>query len=240
MNLINIRLTCKLSLIALGLSYGLITTHADTLALYTFDSGSSVSTDTNVFSNAGSFTVGNALVGSSAGIDSVTQTAFAQSSITPDSATLAISAGSYFSFTLTPEAGYALNLSALIFDTVYNGSLSSGVLTANYFVRSSLDGFSTNIATPIAQLYAPSSSSSFTLREIDLSSNSSYQGIVSTIEFRIYVYDNSTSPDRIIRLDNVTLNGATPAIPEPSFFVGLVGCCSLLASIMMRHRHCNR
>src|SRR5688572_21521798 len=51
----------------------------------------------------------------------------------------AIAANDYYSFTVTPSAGFALNLSSLAFD------LTRGVTSTEVFVRTSIDSFGTTI-----------------------------------------------------------------------------------------------
>ncbi len=82
----------------------------------------------------------------------------------------------YFSFSLAPNSGYQLNLINLI----YTGQ-SSGTGPRIFALRSSLDGFSTNIGMP--------TESGGT---IDLS-DVKYQNLTNSIEFRLYGWGASSS-----------------------------------------------
>jgi hypothetical protein len=153
-------------------------------------------------------------------------------SVTPASESLAVSGNSYFSFTLTPTSGYVINPSSLTFSTVFNGTDGAAAVSANYFVRSSLDGFSANIGSTLTENYQ--TGSVFTLQAVDLSGGA-YQSIVGTVEFRIYVYDSSAANGRYVRVDNVTLTGAaTSAIPEPSTAGLMLGGLALSATLVNR------
>ncbi|MFA6961342.1 MAG: hypothetical protein WC205_11375 [Opitutaceae bacterium] len=216
---------------ALALCAVLPSAHAATLAEYLFDSGSALSTDTDVNSVAGSFTVSSAF-GASGGIGAATGSAFTLASVTPASESLAVSGNSYFSFTLTPTSGYVINPSILTFSTVFNGTDGAAAVSANYFVRSSLDGFSANIGSTFTENYQ--TGSVFTLQTVDLSGGA-YQSIVGTVEFRIYVYDSSAANGRYVRVDNVTLTGAaTSAIPEPVTASLMLGGLALLGVFAAR------
>jgi hypothetical protein len=109
--------------------------------------------------------------------------------------------GNYFAFTVTANSGHHLDLSSLIFDArgAGNGGPPSG-----FQLRSSLDGFTANIASGSLSGSWGSSGS------LNLS-GSAFQNL-STITFRIYGVDNNNNGD--IQIDNVILDGV--AAPEPA------------------------
>ncbi|SFE12071.1 beta strand repeat-containing protein, partial [Flavobacterium phragmitis] len=82
----------------------------------------------------------------------------------------------YFEFTLTPSAGNSINFVSLVYSAQTGGSGSS---VTNFAVRSSIDGYVANIATP------GSSGGTISL------SGTSYQGITSSITFRVYAWGGS-------------------------------------------------
>ncbi|WP_289663702.1 T9SS sorting signal type C domain-containing protein [Flavobacterium panacagri] len=82
----------------------------------------------------------------------------------------------YFEFTLTPSAGNSINFVTLVYSAQTGGSGSS---VTNFAVRSSIDGYVANIATP------GSSGGTISL------SGTSYQGITSSITFRVYAWGGS-------------------------------------------------
>lgn len=120
----------------------------------------------------------------------------------------AITANDYYSFTISPTAGFALNLSSLAFD------LTRGTSTAEVFVRTSLDSFGTSI---FADNSSPTGTTISPVTSVAL--GSSYQNITAPFEVRFYFADNTTSTttNSIVnsRLDNIVLNGDLVAIPEP-------------------------
>lgn len=198
------------------------------VANYTFSGGSTASSDTDPTSSAGNVARGSGLPGG--GFSSSTSTAFARSIDTAADPATAISGNSYFTFTLTPTPG-PVNLSALTFDTLYNlaGGTTGAGPQANYFVRSSLDGFTTDIGPTFTESVQNNvGSGTATNRFVDLS-GPAFQGLTSPITFNIYIYDNSTSNDLTPRLDNIVLT------PEPtSTVVAAVGIG--LAALRRRRR----
>lgn len=124
----------------------------------------------------------------------------------------------YFTFTLDAKDGYELNFDSF----VYTGT-ASGTGPTVFALRSSLDGFATNIGSPTA-----------TGKTIDLS-DASYQGITSPIEFRLYGYAASGSTGTF-SINDYTFNGSVAAVPEPNT-LALLGAGSLL---MLANRHRTR
>ncbi|MDF3058159.1 MAG: hypothetical protein K0R17_2374 [Rariglobus sp.] len=209
---------------------------ADVLASYLFTGGSAASNDAHAQSVAGSFGFGSA--GTNWGLSTAQNNVFGRGSTTAASEALAVSAGSYFTFTLTPGslgAGNGINLSSITFDTIANSAATTaGTVSATFFVRSSLDGFSANIGSSFPQSYINTTVVNPVARSVDLSA---YQGIVSAVEFRIYVFDDSTDVNRTPRLDNVVLNGAVGAIPIPEpATTGLVLAGGLMAFVLFCRR----
>ncbi|MET0263336.1 MAG: PEP-CTERM sorting domain-containing protein [Rariglobus sp.] len=212
---------------------------ADVLANYTFSNGNTLtSTDAHSQTTAGTFGAGP--LGTNWAYSSAQNNYFARGNTTADSATAAL-AGSYFTFTLSLNAlgtGNGLNLETLTFDTLSNnaaGATAGSEVT--FFVRSSLDNFATNIGDSFNQSFNDGTAANPVARSVNLSA---YQGVTATsIEFRIYVFDNTTEVNRTPRIDNVVLNGAVvplSAIPEPSTAAALVAGFSLLAATALRRR----
>lgn len=81
----------------------------------------------------------------------------------------AVNTGKYIYFTLTPDAGYAIDFTSF----VYTGT-SSGTGPTGLTIRSSVDGYSSNIGTPAT-----------TGASISLT-GAAYQNITSPITFRVY------------------------------------------------------
>jgi PEP-CTERM motif len=135
----------------------------------------------------------------------------------------AVSTNSYFQFTVGPAAGFGLDLTTLEFDSSRGGAATP----RGWVIRSSLDGFASNLAGPTD---VPTADPIFTHYSIDLS-GSAFQDLTSPLTFRIYSYVVDPS-FQVMEYDNLTVNGAvaTAAVPEPSSLallvvggVGLVG-----------------
>ncbi len=108
----------------------------------------------------------------------------------------------YFTFTLTPNSGFKINLVSF----VYTGQASAQG-PSNFAFRSSLDGFSANIGTPTA-----------TGTTISLS-GAAYQNITSAITFRIYGWNANTGTGTF-GINDFTFNGTVVAI-APSLTANL-------------------
>jgi hypothetical protein len=100
----------------------------------------------------------------------------------------AFDANDYFEFTLTPNSGYEINFVSF----VYTGQVSTG--SPNYAFRSSVDGYTANIGTPVTAGTT-----------ISLSSGT-YQNITSAITFRFYGYGMSAA-GTTYSINDFTFNG---------------------------------
>jgi autotransporter-associated beta strand protein len=105
-----------------------------------------------------------------------------------------------FTFTLTPNSGYEIDFT----DFVFTGQ-ASGTGPASFAFRSSLDGFTGDLGTPVANGAT-----------IDLS-NPGFQGIESSIEFRLYGWGASGSGGTF-SVNNFTFNGGIA--PSGLYWVG--------------------
>ncbi|RED48778.1 T9SS type A sorting domain-containing protein [Seonamhaeicola aphaedonensis] len=88
----------------------------------------------------------------------------------------------YFEFTIVPNSGYEIDFVSFIFN-----SQPSNTGPVNISVRSSLNGYSSDIGTPVIGGVGVSTQSS-----IDLSS-ATYQDISTSITFRIYAWGGSNT-----------------------------------------------
>lgn len=111
---------------------------------------------------------------------------------------LAVTAGSYFSFTISPKASRGMGFNQLTFSAARNGASTP----AGYGVRSSIDNYTADIATANLATQNPT----WTAVVIDLSAQK-YQSLTTPVTFRIYAYgpDNTN----IVDFDDITLTGLT-------------------------------
>ncbi|HEY8965547.1 MAG TPA: hypothetical protein VIM58_03835 [Candidatus Methylacidiphilales bacterium] len=151
----------------------------------------------------------------------------------------AVAGNDYYTFTITASAGQTLNLSTLTFNIATQGGTSSGS-DATFFVRTSLDNFSTTVGS--GEVSTPSTTlSAYTPVTIDLS-GAAYQNL-STITFEIFDYNTIGNVDpltsrAIDRIQTVALTGAVvaAAVPEPSSTLLLGGSFLLFAACQVIRR----
>ena len=127
---------------------------------------------------------------------------------------------SFFQFTIVAETGYAINLLSLTFDNAYgNNNFGSG-----WVLRSSIDNFSTNIASQVVPIYYDFPG--FTSQSVALNTPE-YQGLTSPLTFRVYSF-GSVPSEAAMAYANLALNGTTSTvapIPDAIWLVssGLIG-----------------
>jgi hypothetical protein len=214
-------LICSIYTMAL-LGAAIVPASSTVLANYDFGtlSGltySRVSTDLNADSTAGNWLdgAGWTSTGSTAGNlpTSAAVTNVQTDSLSATDLAGAVAANDYFTFTLNINSGFQANLSSLTLD--YNRSSTTA---STVFVRSSADGFTLNLGNV-------TTTTTFQNLSIDLTP-AAFQGLITPIEFRVYVADSSASTSQSTRIDNVVLNGTVDAVPEPSTWAILT--CGLL------------
>jgi hypothetical protein len=130
-----------------------------------------------------------------------------------------LSTNSYFSITLTASSGDTLDVGSLSFNVGKGGNDAD---PRGYFIRSSLDNFSTDLLSVTLPAGAQTAPAPETL---DLSS--AFSGL-NTVTFDIYVFAGNEINGVFHSVDFSNLSFSTPAaIPEPSslsvFAIGLLG-----------------
>lgn len=110
--------------------------------------------------------------------------------------TAAIDLTAYFTFTLTPNSGYAIDFTSLT-----GAWQRSGTGPESYAVRSSLDGFSSNIAAGAIT----GSGSEVAMPAINLGA-AAFDNVTGPIEFRIYAW-GTTNSGGTFSVNNFTFNG---------------------------------
>lgn len=109
----------------------------------------------------------------------------------------------YLEFTLTPNIGYTLNLSSIDLNIRRSTTGSpSGSGPRTWALRSSLDGFASNITAQTLTTSAPT---------VTVNLGGIYNNLMSPITFRLYGYDvfiNSGGLNRFV-FENITVRGLT-------------------------------
>ena len=214
------------------------------VASYLFINSSAASSDSDP-STAGNFTVSiaspNGGISVTSGNGGYLKANVAGAGITGTTAqkeSAAITNGTYYSFTITPAAGTALQLTSLTFNL--GGSANSqGNFIVSAFLRTSVDNFSANTGTITSGSYSvPNDGNAHfnsTGTNIDLSGLSSIAG---TTTLEIYSYINTSNSGGVYaRINNVMLNATTIPIPEPSTYaLGLGAFTGLFAFSRRRKR----
>src|SRR5262249_43499998 len=125
---------------------------------------------------------------------------------TPDQ-TSAVNTGTYWGFTVTPNAGFRMNFTSFTFD----GARGGDATPRTWYLNSSVAGFSVNSA--IASADVPTVRPTLTNFTVDLS-GAQFQGLINPVEFRMYV--STPTNGQSLEFDNVTLLGTVTAVPEPT------------------------
>lgn len=219
----------KTLLTALTCSAGLtLSASAATIASYDFLTDTS-SSDAEANSTANDFAATGTAFGAAA------RSSGSLNFFTRDGVT-AFSAADYVGFTVDIDTGYELDLSALAFG--YNANKANNAVadgnTATYSVRTSADGFTSDLAgTYSANPDVVNTSGDATeTASFDLS-GAAFQDLTGTFEVRIYSVLSVSSFEFINRYDDVLLTGDTALVPEPGS-LALLGLGGLL--IVRRRR----
>jgi hypothetical protein len=105
----------------------------------------------------------------------------------------ALDAGKYIEFTATPASNYSLQLTAVAFET-----LRTAAGATNYTLRSSLDGFSSDLG---------SGTVTTTQSAVLVSLPSSFVNLSGAVSFRLYPWGGGSTGN--FRVDNLVLRGTT-------------------------------
>lgn len=192
-----------------------ISAYAQSIVSYAFDSGDPAATTSDSNLTAGDFAFGPSFGAGFSGSGNI----FARSSITDgtDKAT-AIAADDYLTVTVTPNAGYQMNLSSLSIDLAGSFNMNGGQYDVGFVIMSSIAGFgAADSEIGVYNKTVTDGALSFDTINFDLS-GAEFQNIASSVEFRIYIFDDSSLTGNITRVDNYDLSGTVSVIPEPSVY----------------------
>lgn len=114
---------------------------------------------------------------------------------------VALDTNDYFTFTLTPNVGYAIN-----FENLAYTSQTSGTGPTTFAFRSSLDSFGANITTPT------------NIGGTQSLTNASFDNITSAITFRVYGY-GASAPGGTYSINDFIFNGNVVCIQPTAYAV---------------------
>jgi hypothetical protein len=136
----------------------------------------------------------------------------------------AVTAGKYFEFTVTPDANFALDLSSLTFDVTRGG----GATPRGFLLRGSADNFASDLAGQDLTTARP------TYTPISVTLPGAYTDLAGSATFRFYVY--APAAGNSVDFDNMVLNGAVAAVPEPATTALIAAGALGLVAISRRRR----
>ena len=205
------------------------------VARYDFEASGTAarnSTDTDPDSVSGPLTPSTLLDPQSARSTTAFNHFFVRTMVTSNSKEDALTAGSYFGFDVAPVVGTPLSLSNLTFLSASTAS-TEFAFTGNIFVRSSVDGFTTDLAEFSKASTSGTSAGNYVSRSVDLT-GSQFQNLTTPVTFRLYFWDDSSvstsvNTGVVHRIDDIIVN----SVPEPAS-IGLLGLGAL--SMLVRRR----
>ena len=177
-------------------------------ALYNFTGSSLASADSDANSAAGSIAATGLTSGSGVSVGNGNPApGFSFAGSLPTSQ----NTGEYISFTVTATSGHAIDLATGSGTLTMSLAVSATpTLGLNWAVRSSVDGYASNLGTGTI------SSTTFSTGTTSFGSLGSSYDNLSSVTFRIYAYSTAGST-RNLYADNITLNDTiVTAVPEPT------------------------
>lgn len=130
-----------------------------------------------------------------------------------ESVTEALRENSYFEFTITPDEWMTItNFRADIFSQTVAGGSGVAEYTGHYFLRSSVDSYTEDLATGNKFSPATTGNGQTTVRVEFSSILTGFVNISSATTFRIYVWveTDDVSSSQTLRIDNIMFSGDTP------------------------------
>jgi hypothetical protein len=139
----------------------------------------------------------------------------------------AVTNNSFYQFEVTPNAGSTMNLTSLTFD----GSTATNAPSNGYVVRSSADGYASDLQTAGFTTQYPT----FTNYSVSLT-GSQFQNLTSAISFRVYTY-RTLGSGASAAYDNLKLTGTVATVPEPSTYALAAIATGTIGYLARRRRH---
>jgi hypothetical protein len=138
--------------------------------------------------------------------------------------------GGYFSFTVTPNSGFEMDLTSLDFLVATGGTTE----TRLYEIRSDLTGV-TSLAGPVSPTGTRADGKAgMDVVSIDLTGFSALQNLTAAVTFQ-FITATTGNFNASLEWDDIALNGTVSAVPEPSTYAMLAGLLAL-GLVMVRRR----
>jgi hypothetical protein len=152
-------------------------------------------------------------------------------------------ANNYFTFSITPDAGYKLDLTSITFQVASGSSSASD--RAFYLVTASSPAGFTSSSTVLSTDRTTTGGGAIPLQAATATNTvpkdytvdlTSFTGITTTQYFRFYLQTPTIS--QALTFDDIVVNGTVSAIPEPSTYASIAGVVAL--GLVMRRRRGSR
>ncbi len=143
----------------------------------------------------------------------------------------ALDPDAYFTITLTPDG--PTDFTGIEFTQVAGKTANTAGLNSHVVIRSSLDGFSDDLADFLLVYPGTEPNGTFVtaLQFLDLSTIPGFGRVDGPLELRFYLYDNSGAAGKVGGFTDLTIFGA-PSVPEPAS----LGCLALGFAALARRR----
>jgi len=144
-----------------------------------------------------------------------------------------IADGTFFSFTLTPDAGRTISLDSITFDAAAG---TGGPSNRQFYLFADKTTYTSGNVLASASTIAGSPLLPYNTTTFDQGffadlTGSAFQNITDSVTFRVYIATPNVSQN--VGFDNITINGTV--IPEPATYA-LLGGLSALALVVSRRR----
>lgn len=139
----------------------------------------------------------------------------------------AVTADSYFEFTITPDVGQSIDFNSITLEAARGGGSNRGL-----GVASSADDYATFLPDTLPVTGIETQEDVYTNYAVDVTSLTQITGAVT---FRVYLWSGAVT--NTIYLDNITADGVISPIPEPSTYAAIFGVGVLGLAILRRLRN---
>lgn len=198
------------------------------LAQYTFTGNSMTSSDPELNSTASDLGIGPGITVAYRSTGNPTPALEIPVAATAATEGSAHDDGDYLTITITPAAGYQLNLTDLTADF----GATYDTAGRGYGLRTSVNGYGSSVAS-VTQAANTGAAGTYYPGSISLS-GAAFQGLTGSVTLRITVFDSASSASNRNFFDNIVVNGTVTAIPESSSL--LAGCLGLTLLVVRRRK----